>query len=79
MLAHVSGADDGLRTERRYVRSVLPRAVFRDLMAGVRGRSEGFAQAAAIVVGLAITTGAYVCTLAGLRRSADKSVPRTPR
>jgi glucosyl-dolichyl phosphate glucuronosyltransferase len=79
MLAHVTGADDGLRTERRYVRSVLPRAVFRDLANGVRGRSEGIAQAAAIVVGLAITTGAYVCTLAGLRRTADKSASRAPR
>ena len=79
MLADVTGADDGLRTERRYVRSVLPRAVFRDLVAGIRGRWDGFARAAAIVAGLAITTGAYLCTLADLRRTADKSAPRAPR
>ena len=79
VLADVTGADDGLRTERRYVRSVLPRAVFRDLVAGIRGRWDGFARAAAIVAGLAITTGAYLCTLADLRRTADKSAPRAPR
>ena len=73
LLAHVSGADEGLRTERRYVRSVLPRAVLRDLAAGLRGRPQGFARAAAIVAGLAITTGAYVATLADLRRTADKT------
>ena len=78
-LTQVTGADDGLRTERRYVRSVLPRAVLRDLVAGARGRLERFAQAAAIFAGLAITTGAYVCTLADLRRRAHKSAPRAPR
>ena len=78
-LAQVTGAEDGLRTERRYVRSVLPRAVLRDLVEGARGRLEGFAQAAAIFAGLAITTSAYVCTLADLRRRAHKSAPRAPR
>jgi len=78
-LAQVTGAEDGLRTERRYVRSVLPRAVLRDLVEGARGRLEGFAQAAAIFAGLAITTGAYACTLADLRRRAHKSAPRAPR
>ena len=76
LLAHVSGADEGLRTERRYVRSVLPRAVLRDLASGLRGRSEGFARAAAIVTGLAITSGAYLATLADLRRTPDKSAVR---
>ena len=78
LLTHVTGADDGLRTERRYVRSVLPRAVLRDLSAGIRGRWNGLARAAAILVGLAITTGAYVCTLADLRRTADKRAGRAP-
>ncbi len=78
MLAHVAGADDGLRTERRYVRSVLPRAVLRDLAAGLRGRPDRLARAAAILAGLTITTGAYVCTLADLRRT-DKKAGRSSR
>ena len=35
----------GCAPERRVRRSVLPRAVLRDLVAGVRGRREGFARA----------------------------------
>jgi glucosyl-dolichyl phosphate glucuronosyltransferase len=79
VLADVTGAGDGLSTERRYVRSVLPRAVVRDLVAGIRGRWDGFARAAAILAGLAITTGAYLCTLADLRRTAHKNAGRGPR
>jgi len=59
-LTAVAGADDGLRSERAYVRSVLPRALTRELGRGIRGDRRGFARAGAIVAGLTITTAAYV-------------------
>jgi len=67
-LRHLAGGGDGLATERRYVRVVLPLAVARDLWAALRGRPAGLARGAAIIAGLAITTAAYVRTLASLRR-----------
>ena len=58
-LAHFVGAAAGLQSERHYVATVLPRAVLRDLAAGVRRQPDGFRRAAAITIGLAITTAAY--------------------
>lgn len=60
LLVAVAGADDALRSERVYARSVLPRAVRRELGRGIRGHREGFARAGAILAGLAITTAAYL-------------------
>ncbi len=59
ILTGLAGSDDGLRSERVYVRSILPRAVAREIASALRGRPEGFAQAVAIVSGLAITTFTY--------------------
>jgi glycosyltransferase involved in cell wall biosynthesis len=69
-LARYAGASEGLRTEREYTRSVLPRAVYRNLLAGLRGEPGGFERAGAIVAGLAITATAYARTrrIAGRRR-----------
>lgn len=64
LLSGIAGSDDSLRSERSYVRSVLPRAVLRDLARGLRGNRDGFARAGAIIAGLAITTGAYGWTRA---------------
>jgi glycosyltransferase involved in cell wall biosynthesis len=61
-LAGIAGSEDGLRVERAYVRSVLPRAVLRDLRRAAGGRRDGVARAAAIVAGLGITAGAYLWT-----------------
>jgi hypothetical protein len=73
-LALYAGADEGLRSEREYTRAVLPRAVARNLRAGLRGEPGGFARAGAIVAGLAITAGAYVRTRARLRTAAHSHV-----
>ncbi len=71
-LTALAGTRDGLRSERTYVRSVLPRAVARELGGALRGRTGGLRRAGAIVVGLAATTWAYVRTrallLVGVRR-----------
>src|SRR5207244_97714 len=53
VLTGLAGTREGLASERRYVRSVLPRAVVREL-AAARVRRAG-----AIVAGLAITTWSY--------------------
>jgi glycosyltransferase involved in cell wall biosynthesis len=59
-LSAVAGGDDSLRSERAYVRSVLPRAVLRECGRGLRGHRDGFARASAVIVGLAVTGGAYL-------------------
>jgi GT2 family glycosyltransferase len=58
MVSRLVGAKDALETERRYVRSVLPRAVVRSLTLR-RHRSVGLARVGAIVAGLALTTAGY--------------------
>lgn len=59
MLAELAGADQGLASERSYVRSMLPRAVLRDVAAAARGDLNGLRRAGAMIVGLAITTLEY--------------------
>jgi GT2 family glycosyltransferase len=53
------GARDALETERRYVRSVLPRAIVRGLDPRRRHRSAGVARAGAIVTGLLLAGAGY--------------------
>jgi hypothetical protein len=78
LLARFTGADEGLESERRYATAVLPRAVLRDLAAGVRGRRQGFARAGAITLGLAITTAAYARTRFAIKRAARRGDPHPP-
>jgi GT2 family glycosyltransferase len=59
MVARLVGAKDALETERRYVRSVLPRAVAQGLGPGRWGRPFGVRRACAIVAGLILTTAGY--------------------
>lgn len=55
-----AGARDGLASERGYAARTLPRAVGRELASAARARDvAGLAGAAAIVMGLAITTAGY--------------------
>jgi glucosyl-dolichyl phosphate glucuronosyltransferase len=61
-LTRLAGTQDGLSSERKYVTSVLPRAVVRELGAALRGRRDGLARAGTIVVGLTVTTLAYLRT-----------------
>ena len=56
VLTQLAGAGAGLASERRYVRTVLPRAVWRELRTG---RSIGALRAGGILAGLAFTAGAY--------------------
>lgn len=57
VLTDLAGTEAGLSSERRYVRSVLPRGVWRELR---NGGSAGVLRAGSILVGLAYTGGAYV-------------------
>jgi GT2 family glycosyltransferase len=60
VVARVVGATDGLASEYRYTRVVLPAAVRRDLADVVRrGDVYGFARAGATVFGLAFTVAGY--------------------
>ena len=60
MVSRLVGARDALETERRYVRSVLPRGIIRGLDPRRRQRPPGIASAAAILVGLLLTGAGYV-------------------
>jgi hypothetical protein len=59
MVSRLVGARDALETERRYVRSVLPRGIARGLDPRRRRRSAGITSAAAILVGLVVTGAGY--------------------
>lgn len=59
VLAGLAGTQQGLASERRYVRSILPRAVLRETAHGARGDRAALGRAASIVAGLGITAWAY--------------------
>jgi glycosyltransferase involved in cell wall biosynthesis len=59
LLTGLTGTDAGLASERTYVRSVLPRAVARELRGGLRGDVDALRRAGAIVAGLLITAAEY--------------------
>ena len=61
-LSAIAGATESLASERRYVQSVLPRGVVRELSAALRGDLGGAGRAAAIVAGTAITALTYART-----------------
>ena len=72
ILTRLVGDRQALATERRYVRSVLPRAVVRALRDAVRRRRPGLvARAAAIVAGLVITGAGYGWGIASSRTSVS--------
>jgi len=60
MVSRLVGARDALETERRYVRSVLPRAMARGLHRRRRDPALGITSAGAIMAGLLLTTTGYV-------------------
>jgi hypothetical protein len=59
VLTTLTGTSKGLASERRYVRSVLPRAVVRDLKAAAGGDGVALRRAASVVAGLTLTVAAY--------------------
>lgn len=60
LLTSIAGTKKGLQSERRYVRSVLPAGVARELRDALGGDRSALSRAGALVVGLAITAGAYL-------------------
>ena len=60
VVARLVGDEAGLSSERAYVMRTLPLGVLRGLLTGARGRPDGFRQAAAIVLGLAITSAGFL-------------------
>lgn len=74
ILRELTGPQSGLDRERRYVTSVLPRAVVRELGGVLRGDLWGLARAGAIVAGLSLTTWSY---LTGRRTAARAVAERT--
>jgi glycosyltransferase involved in cell wall biosynthesis/GT2 family glycosyltransferase len=93
VLSGMVGTQDGLSSERSYVRRTLPLGVLRDLGAVFKGDPAGFGRAAMIFVGLAATSVDYLRVRTGVAKpdeteaahpsSADGVAPRvlmvTPR
>lgn len=71
VLTRMVGSDDGLSSERSYVRRTLPLGFLRDLGEGLRGDRGGFGRAAMIAVGLAATTLDYLRVRSGLAQPDD--------
>jgi GT2 family glycosyltransferase len=72
-VSRLAGAEDGLASERSYVRRVLPRAVIRGLVPGGPGPRPGFRSATTVLCGLAFTAAGYLhgrVTLAAAHRSS---------
>lgn len=59
VLTTLTGTESGLASERRYTRSVLPRAVLRDLRAALGGDTVAARRGAAVLAGLTLTVVAY--------------------
>lgn len=68
VLSGMVGTQDGLSSERSYVRRTLPLGVLRDLGDAARGDAGGLGRAAMIVVGLMATTVDYLRVRTGLAK-----------
>jgi glycosyltransferase involved in cell wall biosynthesis len=68
VLTSLTGREQGLASERAYTRSVLPRALARELAAAARGDLGGLLRAGAIGVGLTVTGCTYGEQRVRLRR-----------
>jgi GT2 family glycosyltransferase len=83
VVSRLVGADDGLASERDYVRRILPAGIRRGLAgSGSADRASGAAQAGAIVAGLASTTAGYAAARVSIQRAARRrgwSGPFEPR
>ena len=69
--AHV-GSERALASERRYATRVLPRGAARNVGQAIRGDRPAFARAAAIVIGLAVTTAGYCFGVSRAHLSQDR-------
>jgi glucosyl-dolichyl phosphate glucuronosyltransferase len=92
VLTKMVGSEDGLSSERSYVRQTLPAGVLRGLRDALRGDAGGFGRVTMIFLGLAATTGDYLKVRSGIVKpdnteeahpSANGGAPRvlmvTPR
>jgi glycosyltransferase involved in cell wall biosynthesis/GT2 family glycosyltransferase len=92
VLTKMVGSEDGLSSERSYVRRTLPLGVLRGLRDALRGDAGGFGRASMIFLGLAATSVDYLRVRSGVAKpdrtedahpSANGGVPRvlmvTPR
>lgn len=92
VLTKMVGSEDGLSSERSYVRQTLPAGVLHGLRDVLRGDAGGFGRATMIFLGLAATTSDYLKVRSGLVKpdstadahpSANGGAPRvlmvTPR
>jgi glycosyltransferase involved in cell wall biosynthesis/GT2 family glycosyltransferase len=68
VLSGMVGTDDGLSSERTYVRRTLPLGVLRDLGTVFKGDFSGPSRAAMIFVGLAATTADYLRVRTGVAK-----------
>jgi glycosyltransferase involved in cell wall biosynthesis/GT2 family glycosyltransferase len=71
VLSGMVGSDDGLSSERTYVRRTLPLGFLRDLGDAAKGDAGGFGRAAMIFVGLAATTVDYLRVRTGVAKPDD--------
>lgn len=73
VLTGMVGSEDGLSSERSYVRRTLPMGVLRDLRDVLRGDPGGFGRAAMILAGLAATSVDYLRVRSGVAKPDDTS------
>jgi glucosyl-dolichyl phosphate glucuronosyltransferase len=59
-VSRLVGAEDGLASERTYVRSTLPRGLLRGVRRGLRGDLGGWSTATMIIAGTVVTGYAYL-------------------
>jgi glycosyltransferase involved in cell wall biosynthesis/GT2 family glycosyltransferase len=71
VLTGMVGAEDGLSSERSYVRRTLPLGFLRDLRDTFKGDAGGVGRAAMIVVGLAATSFDYLRVRTGVAKPDD--------
>jgi len=71
VLTKMVGSEDGLSSERSYVRQTLPAGVLRGLRDALRGDAGGFGRATMIFLGLAATTSDYLKVRSGLVKPDD--------
>lgn len=73
IMVKFTGSRTGLRSERAYVRSVIPRALVRELRGVARGHRRGPPAFAGIIAGVGYTGSAYArARLAAWRRPGDR-------
>jgi glycosyltransferase involved in cell wall biosynthesis/GT2 family glycosyltransferase len=71
VLTRMVGSDDGLSSERSYVRRTLPLGVLHGIGDAARGNLAGLGRAAMILVGLAATSADYLRVRTGVARPDD--------